>query len=81
MQVCICPHGQAETEAAWARLQELDSLLALRVLRMLLAKGITAIPIHDSFVVEERYADTTTAVMVQEFERIFYVAGVSVKRT
>lgn len=46
----------------------------------LLDKGVVAIPIHDSFIVEERHADATEAVMLQEFEALFGVTGVSVKR-
>ena len=76
----VCPHGTSDSEATWARLQELDSTLALRVLRKLLDKGVVAIPIHDSFLVEERHADATEVVMLQEFEALFGVAGVSVKR-
>ena len=76
----VCPHGTSDSEATWARLQELDSTLALRVLRKLLDKGVVAIPIHDSFIVEERHADATEAVMLQEFEALFGVTGVSVKR-
>jgi len=76
----VCPHGASDSEATWARLQELDSTLALRVLRKLLDKGVVAIPIHDSFIVEERHADATEAVMLQEFEALFGVTGVSVKR-
>lgn len=76
----VCPHCRAESEAAWVRLQELDSLLALRVLRKLLDKGITAIPIHDSFLVEEPHVDTTETIMVKEFDELFGVAGASVNR-
>lgn len=76
----VCPHRQADNGAAWARLQELDSKLALRVLRKLLDKGITAIPIHDSFIIEKRHAETTKAVMLEEFEALFKISGVSVNQ-
>lgn len=76
----VCPHGEIDDQASWARLQELDSKLALRVLRKLLDKGIAAIPIHDSFIVEERHAETTKAVMLEEFEALFRLTGVSVNQ-
>lgn len=76
----VCPHGTNDNQAAWARLQELDSTLALRVLSKLLDKGITAIPIHDSFLVEERHADITKSVMLDEFKALSGFAGVSVQR-
>ena len=41
---------------------------------------MVAIPSHDSFIVEERHADATEAVMLEEFKSLFGVTGVSVKR-
>lgn len=74
----LSPH-QHGNEAVWAELQALDSRLALRVLGRLLEQGVTAIPIHDSFLVEERYADLTAEVMKQEFSAMFPGAKVVVK--
>lgn len=74
----MSPH-RGENEAVWAELQALDSRLALRVLGGLLDQGITAIPIHDSFVVEARHADLTAEVMRQEFEALFSGGRVAVR--
>lgn len=74
----LSPH-QHSNEAVWAELQALDSRLALRVLGRLLEQGVTAIPIHDSFVVEERYADLTGEVMKQEFAAMFPCTRVVVR--
>lgn len=74
----LSPH-QHGTEAVWAELQALDSRLALRVLGRLLEQGVTAIPIHDSFVVEARYADLTAEVMKLEFSTMFPGSAATVK--
>ncbi|CUH99724.1 hypothetical protein [Leisingera aquaemixtae] len=74
----MSPH-QGGNEAAWAELQAVDSRLALCVLGSLLDQGVTAIPIHDSFVVEERHADLTGEVMKREFTSMFPGASVTVK--
>lgn len=65
---------------AWADLQAMDSKLALGVLRRLHEAGVTAIPIHDSFIVESRHEEKLREAMVEEFERIFEVNGVTVRR-
>ena len=54
----VCPHHTGN-EAAWSKLQMLDSQLALGVVASLLAQRVTPIPIHDSFVVQKQYADLT----------------------
>ncbi|WP_435659913.1 hypothetical protein [Leisingera caerulea] len=74
----LSPH-QGSNEAAWAELQALDSRLALRVLGSLLKQGVTAIPIHDSFVVEARHTDLTGEVMKREFTTMFPGTSVTVK--
>ena len=74
----MSPH-EGSNEAAWAELQALDSRLALRVLGSLLEQGVTAIPIHDSFVVEGRHADLTAEVMKREFTAMFPSTSVPVK--
>lgn len=38
---------------AWRRLQRSDSDIALEVITNLMAKGIVALPVHDSFIVTE----------------------------
>ncbi|MBQ4827531.1 hypothetical protein J4729_23815 [Leisingera sp. HS039] len=75
--VGMSPHEDGN-EAAWAELQAMDSRLALSVLARLLEQGVTAIPIHDSFVVEERHADLTVEVMKQEFTAMFTGTSVTV---
>ena len=74
----VCPHGKCADDASWAKLQELDSTLALNVLKELLGNGIVAIPIHDSFIVEERNAEVTKTIMLNEFKKLFECDGVSV---
>jgi hypothetical protein len=49
-------------------LQRADSDLAVRVLLRLLAIGITAIPVHDSFIVQAQHHDTLNEVMQEELE-------------
>lgn len=74
----MSPH-QGGHEAAWAELQAMDSRLALCVLGSLLDQGVTAIPIHDSFVVEARHTELTREVMRREFTAMFPGTSVTVK--
>lgn len=50
----VYPHGEG-AEALWGKLQYADSQIALRVLRYMLEQGVPALPIHDSFVVQEQH--------------------------
>lgn len=77
----VCPHGNGISEAAWPQLQHLESQIALRVLRKLLDQGITSIPIHDSFIVQERYADIADKVMQEAFAELCPGTSVGIKRT
>ncbi|SDY93766.1 hypothetical protein [Citreimonas salinaria] len=61
------PHRDGITEPAWPQLQNLESRIALRVLALLLDRKITAIPIHDSFVVQARHRDCLGAAMQDAF--------------
>ena len=70
-------HRDDAPHAAWAELQNLDSRIALRILARLLDHGITAIPVHDSFIVEDRHAGTTEDAMREVFAE--YCPGTSVK--
>lgn len=58
----VYPHGEG-AEALWGKLQYADSQIALRVLRYLLDDGIVAIPIHDSFLVQEKHLEKLHAAM------------------
>jgi hypothetical protein len=49
------------------RLQKLDADMAEFVLKRLLKRGIVALPIHDSFVVQERYAGDLKEAMQASF--------------
>ncbi|TJZ85787.1 hypothetical protein [Paracoccus hibiscisoli] len=50
----VYPHGEG-AEALWGKLQYADSQIALRVLRYMLEQNVPAIPIHDSFIVQEQH--------------------------
>lgn len=65
--------------AAWAELQAMDSKLALSVLANLHHKGVTAIPIHDSFIVKAVHEGLLRQVMIEEFENQFGMSGIQVK--
>ena len=58
-------------DEGWKRLQYLDSIIALRVLRILLEQDIVCIPIHDSFIVKEQYSDQTESAMIEAFKSVF----------
>lgn len=50
----VYPHREG-ADVLWGRLQYADSQIALRVLRYLLEQNVPAIPIHDSFIVQEQH--------------------------
>jgi hypothetical protein len=56
---------------SWKKLQYLDSIIALRVLRHLLSQGIVCIPIHDSFIAQAQYADQVESAMEKSFNSVF----------
>jgi hypothetical protein len=60
----VWPHAQAQPPI-WSRLQDADSEIALRVLRLLLDDGVAAIPIHDSFIVQAKHRDKLVVAMQQ----------------
>ena len=55
----------------WAKLQLLDSTIALKTLKLLLSDNIICIPIHDSFIVQDRYSEQLEAAMVSAFNSLF----------
>jgi len=55
---------------AGIKLQYLDSYLAEQILLNLADKNIPAIPIHDSFLVESRYAGVLESAMQDEYKRV-----------
>lgn len=59
----VCPHDAEQ--GPWPWLQNIDSEIALRVLRLLYDQGIDAIPIHDSFIVKAKHEEALEAAMQQ----------------
>ena len=55
----------------WARLQYLESTIALRVLMQTIEAGITCIPVHDSFIVQSSHKPELEAAMHQAFQSVF----------
>lgn len=55
----------------WAKLQYLDSTIALRVLKLLLSNNIVCIPIHDSFIVQKQHEVALRAAMQTAFKSLF----------
>lgn len=49
------------------------SMLAERVMPRMLERGTTVLPVHDSFIVGNSYADELEEIMRQEFETLFEV--------
>lgn len=58
----VYPHGEGGI-ALWGKLQYADSQIALRVLRYTLRQGISAIPIHDSFIVQAQHWEKLHTIM------------------
>ena len=58
-------------QQSWKRLQYLDSVIALKILKNLTDNGIACIPIHDSFIVQRRYQDDLENAMVSAFQSLF----------
>ncbi len=71
------PHDPHRTDGPWIALQNLDSRIALRIMARLLDLGITAVPVHDSFIVERRHKEATRTVMLKVFAE--YCPGTSVQ--
>ena len=55
----------------WAKLQYLDSTIALRVLKLLLSNNIVCIPIHDSFIVQKQHEVELRTAMQTAFKSLF----------
>ena len=55
----------------WARLQYLESTIALRALKQTTQAGITCIPVHDSFIVQSRHKHELEAAMHEAFQLVF----------
>jgi hypothetical protein len=61
-------------------LQNLDSRIADAILTNLMAENIPALPVHDSFVVPQKYEDLLRQQMLEEYEKILgFKPGVSKK--
>ena len=55
----------------WAKLQYLDSTIALRVLKLLMSNNIVCIPIHDSFIVQKQHEVELRTAMQTAFKSLF----------
>ncbi|NRQ24560.1 hypothetical protein XMM312_002279 [Marinobacterium sp. xm-m-312] len=55
---------------AWKRLQLIESEIALEVIAMLLERGIVTIPLHDSFIVKEKFADDLDEIMPLAYKKV-----------
>ena len=55
---------------AWRRLQLIESEIALEVMAMLLERGIVTIPLHDSFIVKEKFADDLDEIMPLAYKKV-----------
>ena len=63
------------------KLQNLDSRIADAILTNLMALNIPALPVHDSFVVPQKYEEKLKQQMVNEYEKILgFKPGVSKKK-
>lgn len=67
----VWPHHPEVEGPMWPQLQYADSQIALRVLRLLLDQGIVAVPIHDSFVVQEKHKTALEAAMLDAFRQFY----------
>ena len=76
----VCPHD-AEDEGPWPWLQNIDSEIALRVLRLLYDQDIYAIPVHDSFIVKARHKDAVEAAMQQAWKEQYPGRKIGIKVT
>lgn len=74
----VYPHG-GKSNQVWAELQYADSQIALRVLRYLLEQGIPAIPIHDSFIVQEQHELQLQQAMRQAFQDFWPGTPIQIK--
>lgn len=63
----VYPH-HVKSNQVWADLQYADSQIALRVLRYMLEQGVSAIPIHDSFIVQDKDAVQLEHAMIKAFQ-------------
>lgn len=73
----VCPHDSEQ--GPWPWLQNIDSEIALRVLRLLYDQGIDAIPIHDSFIVKARHKDALEVAMQQAWQERYPDTDIGIK--
>lgn len=76
----VCPHD-AEGMGPWPWLQNIDSEIALRVLRLLYDQGAYAIPVHDSFIVKARFRGILVDAMQQAWSERYPDTEIGVKIT
>lgn len=74
----VHPHS-GKTNQVWAELQYADSQIALRVLRYLLEQGIPAIPIHDSFIVQEQHHEALSITMKTAWKDFWPASSVEIR--
>lgn len=75
----LCPHDRPDDPLAWPRLQYAESELTLKVLGLLLEEDISAIPIHDSFIVQERHKDALRVAMEDGWKSWFPDTAINIK--
>ena len=51
-------------------LQNLDGMITEKVIRSLMENGIPCLPVHDSYIVPERYKQELTRSMIESYERL-----------
>lgn len=71
------PHRISGGVDPWIALQNLDSRIACAIMSKLLDKGIVAIPVHDSFIVDRDHTAVTKEVMLEVFAE--YCPGTTVQ--
>jgi hypothetical protein len=64
------------------KLMNKDSMIAERLMLRMLERGATVLPLHDSFIVRNSYADELEEIMKEEFEKAFKgIAKLTPKKT
>lgn len=74
----VYPHGEG-AEALWGKLQYADSQIALRVLHYMLEQDVPAIPIHDSFIVQEQHWEKLHKAMRTAWRDFWPRTGIKIK--
>lgn len=65
------PIAEAFRSNAGLRLQRIDSDIAMKIVKTARKEGWVALPIHDSFIASENYADRLECLMKEEYKDVF----------